>query len=177
VFCILKKYEITFLGIISVLMFVIFVSGCITSNHSASKKSISIANMTFENDAVKFNYPVNLEKENLSGKDSLDNHFYNGTATDPNNMIGSIACGVINGTGTRNSFSTWNNTTICGYHALHGKNNDYAGAVLFIRDDVALSILFNPAYESAADRIIDSLVIKRVPVYEIHYNTSSSISS
>ena len=57
--------------------------------------------------------------------------------------------GIINGTSTRNSFSTWNNTTICGYPALRGKNKEFAGAVLFISDDVALTILFKPPYESA----------------------------
>jgi hypothetical protein len=158
-------------------MLVIFVSGCTSPNHTVSIKNVSNANMTFENDAVKFNYPVNLKIENLSGKDSLDNHFYNGTATDPSNMIGNIACGIINETGTRNSFSTWNNTTICGYNALRGKNNEYAGAVLFIHDNVALAILFKPPYESAANRIIDSLVIKKVPVYETFYNTSTAKSS
>jgi hypothetical protein len=43
-------------------------------------------------------------------------------------------------------------------------------------NNVALTILFKPAYESAENRIKDSLVIKKVPVYEIHYNSSSSIS-
>ena len=63
-FSILKKYGITVLGIISVLMLVIFVSGCINSNNTMAKKSVASANMTYENDNVKFNYPVNLKIKN-----------------------------------------------------------------------------------------------------------------
>ena len=44
-----------------------------------AKKSVASANMTYENDNVKFNYPVNLKIKNKTTNGFLDIRFYNGT--------------------------------------------------------------------------------------------------
>lgn len=153
----LKRSGISVLGIVAVLMAVVFVSGCTSSNTTNSS-----GYKVFENQFVKFNYPDNLTAVDKS-TDNVAVELYNGTTSDPANEVGEVGSARSLNKGLISVYSGWTQTTIAGYDAIKGADDTDAGAFIFLNNYTNLGIDFDPAYSSAADTIINSLEIKKVP--------------
>jgi len=117
--------------------------------------------------SVKFNYPSNLFLVAVSREDLLTIRIYDGDTSDISKNIGGIGYGSYRYSKIdRISAFHWERTTICSYDAVRGKNERVAGVILFPSDYSGLSIDRDVAYESAANTIIDSLVIKKLPPFK-----------
>lgn len=151
----LKKSKTIVLMVVPIIMIVIFISGCTSTNNSTSS-----GYKVFENQIVKFSYPANLTLVDKSRDRHLFIQIYNGSTSDPD--VGQVVYTTYRN-GIKEVLFDWDNTTISGYPAQQGKNQYEASDFLYMNDKECLAIIFDPNYDSTANIIIDSLVIKQTP--------------
>jgi hypothetical protein len=148
---------ICFIGLILIIgLYEVFNNGATSNNTNSGYK-------VFENDLVKFNYASNLTAVDNSNATSVTVDLYDGSTSDPNNEVGTISSGLTNRTAATAAYSDWQPTTISGYDAIAGYDQQDAGAIIFISDQEGLDIIFDPGYPSAAKTTVNSFVIKKAP--------------
>ena len=150
----MKKY----LLIGTLMLSIVFIAGCTSSESSTSNKS-------FENAFVKFNYPDNVKLIDNSTGDAVRISILPSTSTDPNDN----PLGVINDFGDdKNNVlqqrSDIQNLTISGYNAVSSKDDQFLYLDVFLDKNTAnthyIEITTDLDQENVFNTIKNSLTIK-----------------